>query len=207
MPDGIEDRNADVWEALLAVADAAGGDWPERARVAAVALVAASMAAPPSLGIRLLDDLRKVFGDNEAMSTEAILTALCDMDEAPWSDLKGKPLNPRGLAHRLRQYGVHSVNVRIGDTVPKGYRREDLHDPWSRYLGPGITPGEIPPGVSVGLEVKNPLGGPPIGTATSATSATPALCTACGNPLDPVLAAHGDTTHPGCGGSQLKWTD
>lgn len=30
MPDGIEDRNADVWEALLAVADAAGGDWPKR---------------------------------------------------------------------------------------------------------------------------------------------------------------------------------
>ena len=28
MPAGIEDRNADVWEALLAVADLAGGDWP-----------------------------------------------------------------------------------------------------------------------------------------------------------------------------------
>jgi hypothetical protein len=40
MPDGLEDRNADVWEALLAVADLAGGDWPERAREAAVALVA-----------------------------------------------------------------------------------------------------------------------------------------------------------------------
>ena len=44
MPDGIADRDADVWEALLAVADAAGGDWPERARVAAVALVADSKA-------------------------------------------------------------------------------------------------------------------------------------------------------------------
>ena len=31
MPPGIEDRNADVWEALLAFADAAGGDWPRRA--------------------------------------------------------------------------------------------------------------------------------------------------------------------------------
>ena len=35
MPDGITDRNADVWESLLSVADAAGGSWPERARVAA----------------------------------------------------------------------------------------------------------------------------------------------------------------------------
>ena len=44
MPDGIEDRDADVWEPLLAVADAAGGTWPSRARVAAVALVADSKA-------------------------------------------------------------------------------------------------------------------------------------------------------------------
>ena len=31
MPDGIEDRNADVWESLLSIADAAGGDWPKQA--------------------------------------------------------------------------------------------------------------------------------------------------------------------------------
>ena len=30
MPAGIADRDADVWEPLLAIADAAGGDWPER---------------------------------------------------------------------------------------------------------------------------------------------------------------------------------
>jgi len=40
MPNGIEDRDADIWEALLAVADLAGGQWPDRSRVAAVALVA-----------------------------------------------------------------------------------------------------------------------------------------------------------------------
>jgi Protein of unknown function (DUF3631) len=31
MPPGIEDRNADVWESLLAVADGVGGQWPDRA--------------------------------------------------------------------------------------------------------------------------------------------------------------------------------
>jgi len=34
MPSGIEDRTADVWEPLLAVADLAGGEWPELARKA-----------------------------------------------------------------------------------------------------------------------------------------------------------------------------
>ncbi|HVC41841.1 MAG TPA: DUF3631 domain-containing protein [Candidatus Saccharimonadales bacterium] len=36
LPAGIADRNADVWEALLIVADTAGGAWPARARVSAV---------------------------------------------------------------------------------------------------------------------------------------------------------------------------
>ncbi len=32
MPNGIDDRDADIWEALIAVADLAGGQWPEEAR-------------------------------------------------------------------------------------------------------------------------------------------------------------------------------
>ena len=39
MPPEIQDRDADVWEPLIAVADAIGGEWPKRARVAAVTLV------------------------------------------------------------------------------------------------------------------------------------------------------------------------
>jgi hypothetical protein len=66
MPPGIEDRNADVWEPLLAIADAIGGDWPERARKAAVALVGAARDAEPSLGIRLLADTKTVFGQSRA---------------------------------------------------------------------------------------------------------------------------------------------
>lgn len=136
MPDGIEDRDADVWEALLAVADAAGGAWPERARVSAVSLVSDTKAATPSLGVLLLADLRAVFGDAHVMSTESILKALHALEESPWSDLRGSPLNPRGLAQRLRQYGVRSKQVRIGEVTLKGYALEDLHDAWSRYLPP-----------------------------------------------------------------------
>lgn len=135
MPAGVEDRDADVWEALLSVADAAGGRWPERARVAAVALVALLRAAPPSLGVRLLADLRDVFGDDHAaLSTEDILKALVENEESPWADLRGKPLDARGLARRLAKYGVHPRTVRIGDRTPKGYARSDLLDPWSRYV-------------------------------------------------------------------------
>jgi hypothetical protein len=134
LPPEIQDRDADVWEPLVAAADAAGGSWPERARQAAVALVAAKAEAEPSLGIRLLADLRYVFDECEAMSSKSILVALHELDESPWRDIRGKPLDERMLAHRLRQYGVRSKNIAIGETRPKGYARADLHDAWMRYL-------------------------------------------------------------------------
>ncbi len=134
MPPGVEDRPADCWEPLLAVADAVGGDWPVRARAACIELVKVGASREASLGVRLLTDLRTVFGKNEVMATEDILTELYKMDESPWGDLRGRPLDPRGLARRLKEYGVNSVGVRVGDRTPKGYRRGDLWDAWQRYL-------------------------------------------------------------------------
>lgn len=134
LPPGIEDRNADVWEALFAIADAAGGDWPRKAREAAIALVAAGREQEPSLGIRLLADLRTVYGETEALFTDAILGALHALEDAPWKDLNGKGLDSRGLALRLRQYSIQSKQIRHGATTKKGYQRADLTDAWARYL-------------------------------------------------------------------------
>jgi len=136
MPDGVEDRAADVWEPLIAIADSAGERWAKRARVAAVALVALSMESTPSLGVRLLSDLRTLFKGDTKLSTETILQKLCDIDEAPWGDLRGKPLDPRRLANYLRPYGVKSKTIQEGESRPKGYTAEDLFDAWDRYLPP-----------------------------------------------------------------------
>jgi hypothetical protein len=139
MPDAIVDRDADVWEALLVIADAAGGEWPKRARAAAVELVKAAKARDPSLGIRLLADLRTVFimaDDAKAMFTTDILKQLRALDDAPWDNIKGDALDARGLAWRLHQFDVESKQVRVGDVTGKGYRRVDLHDVWVRYLVP-----------------------------------------------------------------------
>ncbi len=136
MPEGVEDRDADVWEPLLAVADSIGGEWPKRAREAAVSLVSDAKEAEPSLGIRLLADCKTIFGEADAMFTYTVLKALHDLAEAPWSDLRGKPLNDRGLALRLRQYGIKSKQVRIGEITLKGYERADFIDVWKRYLPP-----------------------------------------------------------------------
>ncbi|MGW5479677.1 DUF3631 domain-containing protein [Streptomyces sp. NPDC004008] len=160
MPEGVSDRPADVWEPLLAVADAAGGQWPERARAACVELIkAAQEGDEASLGVRLLTDLRdRVFCGADRMPTAAILEVLLGLDDAPWADMDddGKPLTARRLSKLLSQYvrpdntPIKPRSVRIGSGTPKGYYAEDLADAWARYCPP-------PPGKS----------------ATSATSATP----------------------------------
>ncbi len=136
MPAGVEDRAADVWEALLAVADLAGGDWPDRARQAAVTMVKRSQDRAPSLGVLLLGDLRATFAEAGAdrMATEDILARLVELDESPWGDLRGKPLDARGLSRRLAKYGVAPKDLRIGARVLKGYEAGDLADAWTRYL-------------------------------------------------------------------------
>jgi hypothetical protein len=134
MPQGIEDRDADCWEPLLAIADAAGGDWPRRAREAAVALVARSAERTQTSGVQLLADLFDVFQAADKLATETILHRLHGLPESAWADIYGKPLNERGLATRLRKYGIKPKVVRIGDSTPRGYLAADLHDAWNRYV-------------------------------------------------------------------------
>lgn len=148
MPADVTDRPADVWEPLLAVADAAEGRWPERARTACVSLTRANVARDASLGVRLLVDLRTVFGDADRLATEDILGRLCALDEAPWADLRGRPLDPRGLARRLGAYDVSSTQLKVDGQKVRGYRREDLWDAWQRYL-PTPATGEAVPAVPV----------------------------------------------------------
>jgi hypothetical protein len=132
-----EDRAADVWESLVAIADAAGGDWPERARQACKALAADARPDPDTAGERLLNDLYDIWGDDEQLFTTVILDRLCAIEEAPWATWhKGDRMSPRGLATLLKPWRVESGNVRRPEGQAKGYTRADLADPWERYVLP-----------------------------------------------------------------------
>lgn len=134
LPDQIQDRDADVWEPLIAVADAAGGHWPATAREAAVAAVTESKSKPASLGVQLLADIRKAFGPSaDRMSTAELLLTLHDMESAPWGSLKGEPIDARFLAKTLAKYDIGSKKIRIGATTVQGYQRASFVDAWERY--------------------------------------------------------------------------
>ena len=146
MPAGVEDRAADVWEPLLAVADAAGGEWPKLARKAAVTFVTESKRSTPSLGVKLLEDIRSVFNNRDALPTSELLEELNKLDESPWATVqKGRPLNAEGLSRRLGKYGIKPEQIRPpGGKQFRGYGSAALADAWSRYLPPLPPTGQEP---------------------------------------------------------------
>jgi hypothetical protein len=136
LPEELGDRAADVWEPLLAIADCAGGEWPQRARQAARALSAKQPGEDDSLGVRLLQDIRTVFlrRDTGRIFTEELLAALEQIDDAPWGDWYGKLISSRKLAQLLKPYAIKPKTIRIGEQTKSGYDRGWFADAWARYL-------------------------------------------------------------------------
>ena len=135
----VEDRAADVWEALIMVADAAGGHWPAIARNAAVVLTSEDGQA--SVGVQLLSDLRIVFGTTDKMRSEDVIAALIELAESPWHHFHadGSPLDFRDLARLLRVYDIGPKDVWIDAASAKGYTADDLRDAWDRYTYPSTV--------------------------------------------------------------------
>ncbi|MGA2319740.1 MAG: DUF3631 domain-containing protein [Solirubrobacteraceae bacterium] len=141
LPDDLNDRAADAWEPLLAIADMAGDGWPEVARDAAVKLAAAGDDDEIGRGEQLLRGIHKAMTDRDVIATAELLILINDDDELPfggWRD--GRGLDARTLARQLRPYGVRPRKIRVGAHTPMGYHRDDLRDVWSRYLR-GYLPG------------------------------------------------------------------
>jgi hypothetical protein len=133
-PPGVEDRAADCWEPLLAVADATGGDWPARARAAAQHFTSQGADEMITDGVELLEHIRDAFAGETQLPTTVLLQRLLRRDESPWRDIGGRPLDDRGLAKRLKPYGIKSKVIRVGEKTPRGYSAMDFADAWARYL-------------------------------------------------------------------------
>ena len=137
VPDELDDRAADCWEPLLAIADAAGGEWPQRAREAAVALSGGTGREDASLGVRLLADIKTIFTVRkvERIRSAELVPALNAIEEAPWSNLDKRPLDASRLAKLLDKYEIRPKTVRLDeDTTAKGYDSSWFADAWERYV-------------------------------------------------------------------------
>lgn len=141
MPPGIHNRRADNWRPLLAIADTAGGEWPKRARAAALALSGKNDEAA-SYNEQVLADIRDVFNyrDADRIESKVLVDALIQMDERPWAEFRrGKPISSRQLSSLLKPFGITSGSIRFDDGhTAKGYYQKDFEVAFSRYL-PSIS--------------------------------------------------------------------
>jgi hypothetical protein len=142
LPEELTDRQQDICEPLLAIADLAGGEWPEKARRALVKLCCLEEDA--STGVTLLADVRDIFNSTgeDKMTTKDLLEGLVAIEaDRPyafwWEDaLKNGKLNSAAtrLAKLLKPYGVKPRKIRVGDETVRGYYRADFEEVWKRYL-------------------------------------------------------------------------
>ncbi len=151
LPPDLSDRAQDGTEPLLAIADAAGGEWPGRARAAVLALYGSTATDEASSGVRLLADIRSVFADapTDCMTSEALCHALAAIEDAPWGDWYGKPITRRQLAGLVKGFGIRPHKVRTGEDIRQSYRRDQFREAWSRYLPSARSSSEgLPSGTS-----------------------------------------------------------
>jgi hypothetical protein len=144
LPAGLFNRAADNWRPPFAIAEAAGGGWPQRLAMAAVALAPDDDDAE-GRGVRLLSDVRAIFNKQERaipdkregdkLSSAYLCETLAADATGQWADYKhGKPIRQAQLANALKPFGIIPGSVRIGTATPKGYERAAFAESWSRYL-------------------------------------------------------------------------
>ncbi|HYU57796.1 MAG TPA: DUF3631 domain-containing protein [Actinomycetota bacterium] len=165
VPPELNDRAADGWEPLLAIADAAGGEWPTAARAAAVELHSAEDEGDETFGVQLLADVARVFEatGSDRISTAELVEALKEHGEGPWAEWWSRSEDLRGPGHRiarlLRPYGISSKKIRAGDRTAQGYEAGQFADAWARYL-------PVPVFREKGTEHRNTAGRRPYSTGT-----------------------------------------
>lgn len=157
VPPGLDDRAADCWRPLLAIAELVGGDWPERARAAALALSGGEAKQDDGVAaVQLLADIRALFVqrmqskvllpfNRDRIAGADLAETLGAMDDRPWAEFRrGKAITQPQLTRLLRGFGVKSRAVKVqmkiaGETrthVVRGYTAAMFADAFERYLPP-----------------------------------------------------------------------
>ena len=175
----LSDRQQDCVEPLLAIADAAGGKWPEQTRRALLEILTSAPAEDLSNRVKLLADIRDVFDERSAdrLLSRDLIEALAAIETSPWAEFnRGKPVTPVGLSRLLAPFEIFPKTIRIESSTGKGHSRDSFEDSWRRYLGPssvGVTrsvlcPETSQPSQSSNNAAKSTFSGPSQGAAVTA---------------------------------------
>jgi hypothetical protein len=138
LPDALNDRAAEAWEPLLAIADNAGHGWPEAARRAALGLSGDEESDEFSKGTMILAKSREAIGGRDGIGSDELAKALNEDDELPFGGWNAEAgIRQREIARLLKPYGIKSRDVKALDgRSVKGYKAADMREAWDCYLPP-----------------------------------------------------------------------
>ena len=136
VPNDLDDRAADNWRALLAIAEAVGPSWAEKARAAASVLSGKRDESEETPGVMLLRDSRGILNERVPfLSPSRLVEELVKIEEAPWSEWRnGKPISAKGVANLLKPYGLRSELDREDKVPGRRYYRDKFKPARERYL-------------------------------------------------------------------------
>ena len=136
VPPGFSNRVTANWCLLLAIADVAGGLWPEWARAAAVNL--SHKRHQPSERLRLLAALQPIFATREQIPSAELVAQLTADPDGEWAEFRGRgPLSQRQVAALLAGFEIFPVVLhptKRASLSRRGYRRSQFDDAFARFL-------------------------------------------------------------------------
>jgi putative DNA primase/helicase len=137
IPDNLNDRAADNWEPLLAIADAAGGEWQKIARIAAIK-ISGTENDIVSINVDLLISIKKIFDSRgiDKIPSAYLQNALCADKELPWATFNdGDQITLKQISNKLRNFGIRSKDIRPPNSKNvKGYEKKCFKDAFTRYV-------------------------------------------------------------------------
>jgi len=136
VPPGFSNRVTANWCLLLAIADVAGGLWPEWARAAAVKL--SHKRHQPSERLRLLAALHPLLATREQITSAELVELLIADPDGEWAEFRGRgPITQRQVAALLAGFEIFPVVLhptKQASLSRRGYRRSQFGDLFARFL-------------------------------------------------------------------------
>jgi hypothetical protein len=148
LPEDLDDRRAECWEPMFAIADLGSVDFGAQMRKTAVSMH--QRVEEEALDIQLLRAIRDLFEeqrtkdpdgpDVDKIHSEALVHRLVSLpgEDNPWRErwqMVDSPLaRKKSIAKMLAPYDIRPTDTWIGGVNRQGYRRAQFEQAWSSFV-------------------------------------------------------------------------